>query len=213
MGEAMGKAGSEKAMTHGKPASMKNASDELVSRQTQAGIGLFTGLLVYCAAFGGLFALGFAVAHQRMDEQLSPRATAAALAVLGFSTLCIVPLLKYPANPPAVGLPDTIAIRTELYLVLILSSLIVAIIAGMLRNRLRPTWGAWNATLLALAGYCVVIISIAHLLPNINEVPEHFPAPVLWQFRIASIGGQALLWATLGVGFGIAAERLIEEGE
>src|ERR1700722_8661948 len=33
---------------------------ELVSRTVQAGLGLFTGVVAYRAAFGGLFALAFA---------------------------------------------------------------------------------------------------------------------------------------------------------
>src|ERR1700761_4794138 len=39
---------------------------ELVSRPVQAGWGLFTGVMVYSTAFGGLFALVFAVANQRV---------------------------------------------------------------------------------------------------------------------------------------------------
>src|SRR5690349_17509848 len=58
------------------------AEPELVSRATQAGIGLFTAVAVYGAALGGLFALGFALAYGRVAE-LGPRATAALLAALG----------------------------------------------------------------------------------------------------------------------------------
>jgi|SRR5208283_885353 len=42
-----------------------------------------------------------------------------------------------------------------------------------------------------------------------NEVPERFPAATLWQFRLASLGGQAIMWASLGVLFGVAADRLV----
>jgi putative cobalt transporter subunit CbtA len=45
-----------------------------------------------------------------------------------------------------------------------------------------------------------------YLLPDVNEVPDQFSAVVLWRFRMASIGIQAVSWATLGIGFGIAAE-------
>ena len=65
----------------------------LVSRQVQAGIGLFTGVMVYSAAFGGLFALAFAVACGRIGV-LSPRAVAAVLAALGFIAVHLVPSLK-----------------------------------------------------------------------------------------------------------------------
>jgi hypothetical protein len=45
---------------------------ELVSREVQASIGLFTGVVVYCTAFGGLFALVFAFAYGRVGN-MSPR--------------------------------------------------------------------------------------------------------------------------------------------
>jgi len=49
---------------------------ELVSRETQAGLGLLTGAVVYGAAVGGLFALVFAFAYGRVGR-LDARATAA----------------------------------------------------------------------------------------------------------------------------------------
>ncbi|HEX7200660.1 MAG TPA: CbtA family protein, partial [Dongiaceae bacterium] len=87
------------------------AEPVLVSRAVQAGLGLFTGVVVYGAAFGGLFALVFAYAYGRIGA-LSPRATSALLAGAAFLTLVVVPDLKYPANPPSVGHPDTIGQRT-----------------------------------------------------------------------------------------------------
>ncbi|MGO9327637.1 MAG: CbtA family protein, partial [Steroidobacteraceae bacterium] len=57
---------------------------ELVSRQVQAGIGLFTGVMVYCAAFGGLFGLAFAFAYRRVPGALTPQGVSALLAATGF---------------------------------------------------------------------------------------------------------------------------------
>jgi len=45
------------------------------------------------------------------------------------------------------------------------------------------------------------------LLPTINEVPDQFPAVVLWQFRIASLGAQLIMWTTIGLVFGALTER------
>jgi predicted cobalt transporter CbtA len=57
----------------------------------------------------------------------------------------------------------------------------------------------------------VVMAGIVFALPNVNEVPEDFPATVLWQFRIASLGGQLIMWTTLGLLFGVVAERLFAQ--
>ena len=56
---------------------------ELVSRGTQDGIGLFTGVMVYGTALGGLFSLVFAVAYGRTGAFRRP-ATSALLALAGF---------------------------------------------------------------------------------------------------------------------------------
>jgi Probable cobalt transporter subunit (CbtA) len=44
------------------------------------------------------------------------------------------------------------------------------------------------------------------VLPPIDEVPDHFSATTLWNFRLASLGVEAVLWTALGLAFGILAE-------
>ncbi|HWB49994.1 MAG TPA: CbtA family protein [Stellaceae bacterium] len=181
---------------------------ELVSRETQAGIGLLTGVTVYSAAFGGLFALAFALAHRRIGD-LSPRAVAALLATLGFMVVYAVPALKYPANPPSVGAPETIGTRTALYFGFVAVSLLTAIAAGMLRSRLQARHGAWNATLIAGGLYVAVMLAVGLGLPAVNEVPDGFPAVVLWQFRMSALGAQLIMWTTLGLVFGALTQRAV----
>jgi predicted cobalt transporter CbtA len=180
--------------------------EELVSRSVQAGIGLFTGVAVYSTAFGGLFALVFAFAYGRMGN-FDARTTSALLAISGIVAVYIVPSLKYPANPPSVGMAETIGMRTGLYFAMIAISLAAMIAAWMLRNRLLPRYGGWNAALIAGAAYLIVVVAVALALPSVNEVPDAFPAVVLWQFRIASGGAQLIMWTTLGLAFGALTER------
>jgi Probable cobalt transporter subunit (CbtA) len=179
---------------------------ELVSRPMQASWGLLTGVMTYCAAFGGLFALVFAFAYGRVSG-LGPRAVSALLALTGIIALYIVPNLKYPANPPSVGHPDTIGIRTGLYFAMMVLSVAAMVGAAILRKRLAPKHGPWTAALVASGVYIVAVIVVAALLPPINEVPSDFPAVVLWHFRIDSLAMQAIMWATLGFVFGALTER------
>src|SRR5271165_196989 len=102
--EAKAQAAAQALIAKGLPAPKEEPEPELVSLQVQAGIGLFTGVMVYNVAFGGLFALAFALAYGRIRD-FGPRATSALLAVLGLFAIYIVPNLKYPANPPAIGDP------------------------------------------------------------------------------------------------------------
>ena len=203
--ELMDEAKAEFAKHHSMP--MPEEQAELVSRPVQAGLGLFVAVMVYSAAFGGLFGLAFAIALGRIPGDLSPRALSALLALIGFVALYAVPNLKYPANPPSIGNPDTIGIRTGLYFGVMAISL-AAMVGGIaLRRILGARYGGWNATLMVGAYYIVLMIIAALLLPGVNEVPEEFPAVVLWKFRIASLAAQVILWATLGLLFGTLTQR------
>jgi hypothetical protein len=183
---------------------------QLVSRETQAGLGLFTGVIVYSAAVGGLFSLVFAFVYGRVGR-FGPRATAALLALGGFVAIALVPSLKYPANPPSVGNPETIGLRTGLFFVMLVISVAALVLAVALARRLRARYGAWNATLIAGAIFFIVIASVQYALPEINEVPEQFSAVVLWRFRVAALGVQVVLWTTIGLLFGVLTERSFAE--
>ena len=180
---------------------------ELVSRQVQAGLGLFTAVMVYSVAFGGLFGLAFAFAYGRLPGVLTPQAVSVTLAAAGFVALYLVPNLKYPANPPSIGDPQTIGMRTALYFLMIAVSVAAMIGAFAFRRLLVRRFGDWNATFIVAAYYIVMVVLAGLLLPPVNEVPVAFPAVVLWKFRVASIGAQFIMWATLGSVFAVLTER------
>ena len=94
-----------------------------------------------------------------------------------------------------------------------------------MRRHLIPRFGQWNATLLVGGGYVVVIFLCYLLLPGVNEVPQQaipgvvdavtdagvtFPPSVIWNFRVASLGIQAIMWTTLALVFGPLAQRLLD---
>ena len=180
---------------------------ELVSRKVQAGLGLFVAVMVYSVAFGGLFGLAYAFAYRRIPGAVTPQGVSILLAAAGFVAIYLVPNLKYPANPPAVGDPKTLGMRTALYFIMIAVSIAAMIGAFSLKRLLARRLSDWSSTL-AVAAYYVVIVAIAGLLlPAVNEVPAQFPAVVLWKFRVASIGAQFIMWATLGLLFGALTQR------
>jgi predicted cobalt transporter CbtA len=185
------------------------AQPELVSRTVQSTLGLATAVLVYGAAFGGLFALAFAIAYGRIGR-FGVRATSALVALVGFATVEVVPFVKYPANPPAIGNPDTIGRRTALYFLMIVISVASAVVAVYLGRRLAPRFGSWDATLLAVAAFVVFIAAVLYVLPTVDEVPADFPATVLWRFRLASLGTQLVVWTTFGLLFGALTERSLQ---
>ncbi|MFF5014786.1 CbtA family protein [Streptomyces sp. NPDC001165] len=179
---------------------------EVVSRSLQSTLGLATGVLVYGVAFGGIAALAFCVALGRVGR-FSPRATALLLSGCALLAVYVVPFLKYPANPPSVGEPDTIGRRTTLYFLMMLLSVLLAVAATILGKRLAPALGAWYATVVAVAAFAVAIGLAYAFLPVVNEVPKDFPATLLWRFRLSALAIQAVLWGGFGLLFGELAER------
>ncbi|NWA25729.1 CbtA family protein [Pseudomonas gingeri] len=180
--------------------------EELVSREVQSTFGLFTGVVTYSVSLGGIFALVFAYSLGRVGK-IGPRGLAALLALAAFVTLILVPGLKYPANPPSIGDPATIAQRTKLFFLMLLVSVIAAVIAINAARKLIPAIGIWGGSILAVALYIVIMAVAGSLFPTINEVPEAFSAVLLWKFRVASLGIQLVLWTTVGLTFGWLAER------
>jgi MFS family permease len=186
------------------------AEPELVSRSVQSTIGLATGLLVYAVAFGGLFAVAFGFAYGRIGA-LSVRATALVIAAGGFVAAFLVPFLKYPGNPPAVGSPDTINDRTLLYWVMLVASVLLAVGAVYLGRVLTARLDAWASGVIALGAYVVAVGILAAVLPVISEVPDGFPAAVVWEFRTSTVGIQLLMWTTMGLLFGALVHKPLTE--
>jgi predicted cobalt transporter CbtA len=179
---------------------------ELVSRALQSTFGLLTGVTVYGTAIGGVFALVFAFIQDRLWH-LRARSTSGLIALAAFIVLFLVPQLKYPANPPSVGDPDTIRVRTALYFGMVLWSLVAAIAASAATRSLMRRRDPWDAALCGAAVYVAAIAAAMLVLPPVNEVPHDFPATLLWQFRVASLTGHAILLSTLGIVFGYLVEH------
>jgi Probable cobalt transporter subunit (CbtA) len=181
---------------------------EIMSRKMQRGAGLFSAHIVYGAAIGGLFSLVFAFGFGRMGS-FDPQILSALLAALSFVALVLVPDLKYPANPPAIGAAETIGARTALYFALLAISLLAMILAVTLALPLAARLGAFNGVLISAAAFALVVGAAALALPAVDEVPEGFPASVLWNFRVASLSARAVFWSALGLSFGGMAQNLL----
>jgi predicted cobalt transporter CbtA len=179
---------------------------EIVSRDTQRGLGLLTGVVTYGAAFGGLFSLVFAYAYGRVGA-LSVRALSAWLALGAFIALVIAPNIKYPANPPSVGDAETIGTRTGLFFLMIAISLTAMVFSLKVRRRAAMKLGAWNGSIVAGLVFVAIIAAVQLSMPAIDEVPAAFPAVLLWEFRVAALGMQVIMWTTIGLLFGAMVER------
>lgn len=181
---------------------------ELVSRAVQKSLGLFTAVVLYGSALGGLFSIVFTLCYGRVAA-MGPRTLALLLAIAAFVAVALAPGLKLPANPPGVGLPGTIDYRTQTYFAMLVFSVVGLLIAGFVGRKLMPRFGVLNGVLAAVGLYVVIAAGEILAMPTINEVPTDFPATVLWNFRIASLGIQVVLWSAIGIVFGLLAEQLL----
>ncbi len=181
---------------------------EVVARSDQKGVGRFAAYGLGGAAYGVLFAIAFLALRRRPaagpDGAFRHALLAGALMAGAFT---VSPWVKYPPNPPAVGDPATINERQWKYLALIFLSLVVLSAAARLSRRLRERQWLDDERLIAVGLAVVVPLGvIIALLPPYSDAIE-VPANLLWRFRIASLGGNLLLWTVLAVTFGAAAVR------
>jgi len=206
---------------------------EVFSRAVQANVGIGVAVVFFGMAMGALFAVAYAICLGRTGR-VRARSLALLVAGGGFLGFYLVPFLKYPANPPAIGHEETIQLRSSLYLVMVGASVLILILSVWLGRRLQARFGTWNATLIAGGVFVVAIGVVMFVLPSYGELAANqqyhsatetpgpltnaagtivfpgFPADLLFGFRLYSIGAQLILWAAIGLVFGPLAERLLE---
>lgn len=193
------------ASAHASAHAHEHGEEAEVSRADQRG-GLLLATTLSGIAMGALFGLAFALVRGRAGPR-DPWRLALWLGGLVLLAVVVVPFIKYPANPPAVGDPETITRRTLLYVALIGCSIAAVVAALRAARAVRPDAPAWARPLAAGATFVAAVAIAMALLPGVDEVAETFPASLLWEFRLASLGTQVVLWLGLATLFGIATER------
>ena len=218
------------ALTH----TAAESTQDVFGRTVQGNIGIGVGIVGFGAAMGALVAVAYAICLGRVGN-LRPRSLAVLVAGFGFAGFYLVPFVKYPANPPSIGHPETIGTRSGLYLLMVGASLLFLVLAVVLGQKLRNRFGNWNATLLAAAAFVVVIGIVMAVLPQLGHLAVNvtnyglqptetplpltnaagvivypgFPADTLYKFRFLSVANQLLLWTALGLLFAPMADRLL----
>ncbi|MDP9476602.1 MAG: CbtA family protein [Actinomycetota bacterium] len=181
------------------------SEEVIVSRSTQK-VGLFfaTGLLG--SFVGGLFGLAFAYFRERLASK-SDWSRSLSLAGAIFTGAVLIPFIKYPANPPTVGDPATIGERTTSYFAMVTLSLLVVLAAWHAARLLRERGVSPPVRQVAVGlGFALVVGFLLVALPAAAD-PGEFPAGLLWDFRLSSLGTLLMFWAGLGIFFGALCER------
>ncbi|MFZ2625413.1 MAG: CbtA family protein [Propionibacterium sp.] len=151
------------------------ADIEIFSRSIQSNIGIATGMALMGLAFGLLIAIAFRIILKLTEGQppLSVRLTLLLTGLLGWVAVYVVPALKYPPNPPAIGHDFTIHQRGNLYLLTVASSIVFMLLAVFLARRLARTMNTWTAVIIAGAAYTAVMCIIFALLPTLGSLSQN----------------------------------------
>ena len=172
-------------------------------RNWQKGGQVLAGVLLG-VAMGSLFGIVF-VQSRKFLQGLHDIKKAVVLAGIMWCVIYFVPFLKYPSNPPTVGDPDTIVLRTVLYIIFVAVSGFGAVLfyqlAKRIQNQKRRT-----VTAIAIGGY-IGFMTIMFVVMPPNPDPVDAPADLVEGFRIASVLGVVSFWVSVGVIFGTLWRR------
>jgi hypothetical protein len=98
------------------------------------------------------------------------------IAGFGFLGVYLLPFVKYPANPPAIGHAFTVTTRGQLYLSMVACSLILLGLAVYLARKLAPRIGMLGAVLLSAVAFLAVYSVLIGLLPSLGDLPANVAA-------------------------------------
>jgi len=141
---------------------------EIFSRTIQSTVGVATGIITFSMAMGALVAVAYLVLHGRFS--IRPRTLGLFIAGFGFLGVYLIPFVKYPANPPAIGHTFTIVTRGHLYLTMVGCSLLFLGLAVYLGVLLRPRFGVFHSALLAAGAFIVVLSVLLAILPSLGDL-------------------------------------------
>jgi hypothetical protein len=176
-----------------------------LGRSTQK-VGLFFATGLSGCFVGGMFGIAFAFFRGRLMAK-SDWSRSLSLAAALFAGAALLPFLKYPANPPGVGDPSTIGSRTSSYFAIVVLSLLAVLAAWYAARLLRERGVSLPVRQVAVGvGFASIVGLLLSVLPPAPD-PGEFPAGLLWDYRMASLGTLLTLWATLGASFGALCER------
>jgi len=142
-------------------------------------------------SFGSLFGIIFALSRNSLPGKTDIK-KALVLAGIMWLTIYFIPFLKYPANPPTVGDPETVVLRGILYLSFIAISGFGAVGFYKLSQKLK------TKKLITIAGYAAFIVIAFIVMP---ENPDQITTPMdlVNHFRIMSALTISLFWLSLGL--------------
>lgn len=141
-------------------------------------------------SFGALFGIVFVYAKNVLPGHHLVKKTIILSAIM-WATLYFIPFVKYPANPPTVGDPETIVLRQTLYVVFMA-------ISGFGALGFYQIYKKMNKKSLAFVGYAAFMMAVFVALPP-NPDPITAPPELVNWFRVTSAIAVSVFWLAIAL--------------
>jgi hypothetical protein len=162
---------------------------------------------VYGISLGALFGIVFAYGRKALPGK-NNRQKALFLAGILWIVLYLMVAIKYPANPPAVGDPETIYYRQSLYVTYLAISGFTALALAFAWNRVQLEY---KKILFPLIYAAVMIVAYIVLPPNPDKIG--ISMDLIHTFRIVTALTIGIFWGILAIVFGSLWDRFIPREE
>ena len=180
---------------------------ELVHYRVWQKGGAIAAGAVYGISLGALFGIIFAYGRKALPGDNNKKKALLLAGVLWF-VLYLMVAIKYPANPPAVGDPETIYYRQSLYVGYLAISGFTALALAITWKRVQ--FGS-KKILFPLIYAAVMIVAYVVLPPNPDKIS--ISMDLIHTFRVVTALTIGLFWGILAIVFGSLWDRFIPREE
>ena len=164
---------------------------------------VFAGV-IYGISLASLFGIIFVFSQNSLPGKDIKKSII--LGIVMWIVIYLIPFLKYPANPPTVGEPETVVLRGILYLSFIVISGFSALVFYKFYKKLK------TQKFLAVLAYLFFIAIVFVVMPG-NPDKITAPLELVEHFRIISVLTMTTYWISLGFIFGYLWNRFKPDKE
>jgi len=176
---------------------------ELIDYRYWQKAGAFAGGAIYGAGLASLFGVVFVFARSKLPGK-NNKQKAILLAGILWLVLFLMVALKYPANPPAVGDPETIYYRETLYVGYIMISGLAALGMAVIWIRTRMN----SKKIIIPLMYAAIMVTAYVVMPS-NPDKIEISMDLIQTFRFLTAITIGVFWGTLGIIFGSLWDKFL----
>ena len=178
---------------------------ELIDYRYWQKAGAFAGGAVYGAGLASLFGVVFVFARNKLPGKNNKQKTIFLAGIMWFVLFFMV-ALKYPANPPAVGDPETIYYRETMFLAYIMISGFTAL--GMAVIWIRTKMNSKRVVIPSI--YAAIMVTAYFVMPS-NPDKIEISMDLIQTFRIMTAITIGVFWGILGIIFGSLWDKFLSK--